>query len=174
MNFWDITFLIIIAIFTVKGYFKGLIWEVLRIAGLVIAYLFSHQFYGYFEKVLLFFGFSPSMSKLFGYFLLFITIFVAIVVISYMLKKFFRVIKMGWVDRLGGAGFGLLKSTVILSLLLNVVISIVPMTSGFYKTMVNSPVSSKIIALNPYIMTIIDKLSGSKKDIPFINPKKVL
>jgi membrane protein required for colicin V production len=114
------------------------------------------------------------MSKLFGYFLLFITIFVAIVVISYMLKKFFRVIKMGWVDRLGGAGFGLLKSTVILSLLLNVVISIVPMTSGFYKTMVNSPVSSKIIALNPYIMTIIDKLSGNKKDIPFINPKKVL
>jgi len=62
MNFWDITFLIILAIFTVKGYFKGLIWEVLRIAGLVIAYLFPISFMGILKSASIFWFFTFNVE----------------------------------------------------------------------------------------------------------------
>ncbi|MEF3254433.1 MAG: CvpA family protein [Deferribacterales bacterium] len=173
MGYWDITLLIIIAIFTVKGYFKGLIWELLRIAGIILAYLFSHNFYIYFAKFLQFLGFSKEMSKIFGYFILFITIFIGIVVLSYFLKKFFKAIKLGWVDTFGGAAFGFLKSVVILSLILSFLISIIPSNSGLYKTVMQSNVSSKIVAINPFIMQMINKIFGEKGNVPFVNRREL-
>lgn len=172
LNFWDIFLLLIIAVFTIKGYFRGIIWEVLRLAGIILAYLFSHQFYIYFSKVFSFLGFANNISKPFGYFIMFITIFIAIILLSYSLRRFFKAIKLGWIDSFGGALFGFLKSVIIISLTLSFFISIIPVNSGIYRKIVRSDVSSKILSLNPFIMNVINKFSGENIDSPFINKKE--
>ncbi|MCX8084880.1 MAG: CvpA family protein [Calditerrivibrio sp.] len=170
---WDIFFLLIIAVFTIKGYLRGLIWEILRILGIIIAYLFSHQINPVSQKILIFFGFSEHMAKVFGFVLTFIIIFIVIIFISYILKKFFKAIKIGWIDSLGGAFFGFLKSVVIMSVLLSFLVSITP-RSEFSKQLMLSPISSKIISINPYIYDIINKISGNRFSNPFNQSKKVL
>ncbi|MCA1927285.1 MAG: CvpA family protein [Calditerrivibrio sp.] len=172
MSFWDIFLLLIIAAFTIKGYFRGIIWEVFRIAGITLAYLFSHQFYKYFSKIFVLLGFSDNISKPFGYFIMFIVIFVAIILLSYSMKRFFKAIKLGWIDSFGGALFGFLKSVIIISLILSFVISIIPVNSAIYRKIVRSDVSSRILSLNPFIMNVINKFSGEYIESPFINRKE--
>lgn len=175
MNFtgWDTFFLVILLVFTIKGYLRGLIWEIFRILGIIFAYLFSHQINPFSMKVLEFFGFSPSMAKLFGFVFTFLIIFVVVIAASYLTKKFFRAIKLGWIDKGGGAFFGFLKSAVIMSILLSFVVSITP-NSSFSKHLLNSPVSSKIIAMNPYIYEMLNKISGNRFSNPFQTNKKIL
>jgi len=170
---WDIFFVIILIIFTIKGYLRGLIWEIFRILGIVFAYLFAHQINPISMKILEFFGFTHPMAKLFGFVLTFLIIFVIVISASYMTKKFFRAIKLGWIDKAGGAFFGFLKASVIMSLLLSFVVSITP-NSSFSRLLQNSYISSKIIAMNPYIYGVLNRITGSKSSNPFITKEKIL
>lgn len=169
---WDIFFLIILIVFTIKGYLRGLIWEVYRILGIIFAYLFSHQINPISKNILIFFGFSESMAKLFGFVLTFIIVFTVVIAASYITKKFFRAIKLGWVDKTGGAFFGFLKSAVIMSILLSFVVSMTP-NSSFSKQLLLSPVSSKIISMNPYIYDLLNRISGNNYKNPFVSNKKI-
>ncbi|MGC8768685.1 CvpA family protein [Calditerrivibrio sp.] len=171
---WDTFFLIILLVFTIKGFLRGLIWEIFRILGIILSYLFSFQINPFSMKVLEFFGFSPAMAKLFGFVLTFLIIFVLVITASYLTKKFFRAIKLGWIDKTGGALFGLLKSAVIMSILLSFVVSISP-SSSFTRQLLSSPVSSRIIAMNPYIYEMLNKITGKSFSNPFLkNGKNIL
>jgi hypothetical protein len=67
-----------------------------------------------------------------------------------------------------------LKSAVIMSILLSFVVSISP-SSSFTRQLLSSPVSSRIIAMNPYIYEMLNKITGKSFSNPFLkNGKNIL
>ena len=167
MGITDIVILIIIGVFGIKGLFKGLISEVFGILGLILGYLLAFQYYNLGAKFLNYFGVSKNIADKAGFVVAFLAVYVVIIIIGFLLKKFFKKIKLGWLDKTGGFFFGALKAAVIISVVLSFIIATMPPKAQFRKDLKKSAVTRYILALTPYVFDILNKIPKDKKINPF-------
>jgi membrane protein required for colicin V production len=155
MNLLDIAILIIIALMTVRGFFRGIVQEAATLVGLVASFFLAALYYknvsSWLER------FVPNHTIILSFFcfiFLFILFMFLFNFIGMLARKAVRLTLLGWVDRTLGGFFGLIKGAVIIFVLVTIL-------TVFY------PKSGPVVEDSrffPSILTVTEKLSAL---IPF-------
>ena len=118
MNVLDSIVLILLAYGLISGFVKGLIIElaglIAFILGLMGAFKFSSLLGSYLGAYV---DWSPKTIQAVSFILLFLVIIYAVSLLAKMITKTLKLIALGFVNRIAGGLFGLLKWGVILSAL---------------------------------------------------------
>lgn len=119
MNIIDIVFLIIFAWFAYQGFKKGFIIELASLVALVLGVYAAIYFSGYAENFL---RNSLSMDSEYVPITSFVITFIVVVIIVYalgrILEKIVNMVALGFLNKLAGAAFGIVKAVVVLSIAL--------------------------------------------------------
>ena len=130
MNHIDLVILVIIGIFCIKGFFRGMILEIFTLIGLLIAYIIALR---EMDTVAGFINRIVTLPDIVSNSLSFILLFISILLLFRWLAGVFRHIAqwsfLGWLDRGGGMVLGIFKGALITSLLA-LFISLIPLTES--------------------------------------------
>lgn len=119
MNVLDIIIGIVLIVFAIKGLVKGVINEVVSliaiVAGLYGAFYCSDITANYLKGII---DIKPEYLSTIALLITFALLVVIIVLIGKLLAKILESLSLGWIDKLGGFLFGILKGSLIVSLLI--------------------------------------------------------
>lgn len=119
MNGLDLTILIVLGLFLVKGIWKGLIRQLCYFAGIALGWFLSWSFSGLLGPELArLTGWSLRVSTVTVGCLLFFSGVLAFFILGFYLGKFAEQPVLAVVNRFGGALFGLIEGVVILAVVL--------------------------------------------------------
>ncbi len=117
MHWLDIVIIVAIAIPTFLGFRAGLIKAVLVLAGIKIGVILAGRFYVPLSELLSFIS-EANVARIVAFAIILIGVMVIAAVLARLLKWAVSVIMLGWVNRLGGAIFGLVLGAIFCSALL--------------------------------------------------------
>ena len=122
INLLDIIILIPLLLFAWNGYKKGLIIEVASLAALVIG-LYAAFFFSDFAAGLLndLFDMEQKYVAVFAFILTFVAVLFLVITIGKIVQKFVDILLLGFLNKLAGAVFGILKGALLLSILIFVI-----------------------------------------------------
>lgn len=119
MNYIDLVFAIILIIAAIQGFRKGLIVELASLAALILgiwgAIKFSDWTAGFISDT---FNYHSKNLTTIAFIVTFIVIVVAIHLLAKVLDRTVKAVALGFLNRLTGIIFGVLKTAVILSIFL--------------------------------------------------------
>jgi len=169
MNYLDIILAIPLVWAIYRGFTKGLVIEIASLTALILG-VYGGIHFSYFISDKL--NLSSSFAPLISFAITFLIIVIVIFLLAKLLEKSINLLALGFLNKLAGAFFGLLKMAFILSILLffinkvDLKISIVP-----EKTRKESLLYPILSAFAPYI---IPKLSfeeiQKKMEAPPVKP----
>jgi membrane protein required for colicin V production len=115
----DISILVILGFFLLKGAFRGLLKEVSSLLGLVLGGVFAFTFHLPLAQLLQdSFDLPPQLCVWGSFLAIFLLIVVLFAVIGFVLHRFVKIVFLGGFNRLAGAIFGIIQGVVILSIIL--------------------------------------------------------
>ena len=117
MNWLDIVILVAIAVAIVIGLRIGIIKAALSLAGVVVGVILAGRYYIPFSQQLSFIS-QANVAKVVAFAIILIGVMVIAAVLAVLLKWTASAMMLGWVDRLGGAVFGLVLGAIFCGALL--------------------------------------------------------
>ena len=117
MNWLDIAVLVAIAVSAYLGLRIGIIKAVLSLAGLIVGVILAGRYYVLFSEWLSFIP-QASIAKIVAFSIILVGVMVVAGVLASLLKWIASVAMLGWVNRLGGAVFGLVLGVIFCGVLL--------------------------------------------------------
>jgi membrane protein required for colicin V production len=155
MNILDIFILVILGFCLVRGVFRGIIKELTSIVGVFAGFYVAYNFYPLVARLISRFStINEAYLNIISFFLVFTILFLAIGLIGVVLKHLFKVVALGWADRLLGATFGFVKAVLIVSVLLVPVTTYLPQNSPVIKNSLLAPYATKISQI---LVTVVPK-----------------
>ncbi|MFV0376119.1 MAG: CvpA family protein [Mangrovibacterium sp.] len=157
MNYIDIVLGIILLIAAVRGFLKGFIVELASLVALVLglwgAIHFSHYIGNFLSDT---FNWNSKHAGLLAFVITFLLILVLIYILGKSLTQVAEAVQLGFLNKLAGMLFGILKTAVILSMLL-VFFDNVDKNSQFLspeikeKSQVYEPIKNLVPTLLPFL-----------------------
>ena len=117
MNLFDILVSIIFGFCLIRGIFRGLVKELSSIIGVMAGYFAAYSYYPYLSKFLSQWISVVAYSKIIGFLVIFIGVFLIISILGVIIKYLMSIAFLGWADRVSGGIFGLIKGLLIVSIL---------------------------------------------------------
>jgi len=160
MNYFDMIIVIPLDWGIYKGYKKGFIIEMASFIALGLGIWggikFSNLSANYLSKI---FDVSDKMMPLISFVVTFILIVIAVFSLAKILERIIKMVALGFVNRIIGAAFGMLKFGLIISVILNIVSTINSKITLIEPAMINSsllyqPVSKIALIIIPEIKDI--------------------
>ncbi len=148
MNPLDMVIVVIMAFCLIRGVFRGLIKEISSIVGVFAGFYAAYTYYGVVAKPLSRWISNSAYLNILSFLIVFCALFILISVIGVIIKYVLNIAFLGWVDRICGAGFGIIKGVLIVSVIL------IPLTSFLPN---NAPVIRNSV-LSPYVMLVSEKM----------------
>jgi membrane protein required for colicin V production len=148
MSYLDIIFLAVIAIMTAYGIWRGMISQVLSIAGIIVGYMLASQHYVEFAGQLKFT--DPNLAKIVSFILIFFACVLASTILAWLLNKIFRLPGLGVINSFLGGVVGFMKAFLLVAI---VSLLLITMVSS------DNPVLSKSMTL-PYVLKAIRVAEG--------------
>ncbi len=164
MHIFRIVILAVLAWFFFIGIKRGLIRQVLEVAGIVVAFFaafyFAHALAEWIEvKTAADYRLSLAVAAL----AVFIGIIIGVHFIGLGLKKLFGLTIMGIFDRVAGGLFGALKGVLIISLVLSVLM-ILPVPDDIKDELREDPVTGAIYPVLPVMFdAVVSNIPGGAK-----------
>jgi membrane protein required for colicin V production len=169
MNVLDIVAITIIGFLVFKGFMKGLIAEVLGVASVILSVVVAVTFVEPFAKILV-----KNVSFLPGIFVPIVSFLILLIgtyVIGILIIKFLthmaETMALGMVNRILGAGIGLFKGVLIVSLVIFLFSFVLP--ENTYKKMVKE---DPIVAFCEPVVPATYRMI-KKKEFPMKSPKNI-
>jgi membrane protein required for colicin V production len=122
----DWILLAVLGLSLLVGVWRGIVQEVLSLAGWVVAFYVSQLYAPLAAAWLPMEGSSQMLRYAAGFVVVFIAVLVATVLVSWVVKKLVSAVGLGLLDRLLGSIFGLMRGVVIL-LAATVIVGMTPM-----------------------------------------------
>ena len=144
MNGLDIAMTAIMTLCLVYGAWKGFIRDAFSLVGLAGGFFVASRFYPEASDFIKTWISSPRIAMILGWILIFFLCWFSVRMLSTMLRESMRVLRLGWMDKVAGLGFGFIKGVLICAGLLVVL-------SMFFPT--DSPILTRS-RLSPYINEI--------------------
>lgn len=119
MSLLDFLIVLPIALFTYRGFINGIIKEVLSIVGIILAVFLTFQYMEPVGKAI-----SPLFDEKSSYIpfvsalLIFLGTVAVVNLVAFISKKILETIQLNFLNRIAGAGFGFLKSGIMVSAIL--------------------------------------------------------
>lgn len=118
MNILDIIILICLIPALIQGIFKGFISQAISIISLILGAWASARFAGAVcQWMAQYISGSEQTLKIAAFILIFIIVIIALTLIGKLLEKIITLVMLGWVNRLLGAAFALMKWLLVMGLL---------------------------------------------------------
>lgn len=117
MNWLDIVIVVVLLIAAFDGLRRGIIGAVLSLAGLVVGILLAVRYYVPFSERLSFMP-SETLARIVAFVIILVGILAIARLIAWLLGKIASALMIGWLNRLGGAAFGVALGAVLISAVL--------------------------------------------------------
>ncbi len=158
----DIIIGIVLIVSIAIGIKRGFVKELSVVAGLVLGFYFASQHYLELEKYL--FRTSPQSTThhIICFLIILVVVFFVVFLLGLLLQKIIQLIMLGWLDKILGGIFGVVKGAIIVWLILLLVVSIFPDTQ---KSLNKSFLATRIMEIGSKI---------SKLQIKTPKPTRVL
>ena len=122
MNFLDIIFIIPIVWFAYQGFKRGLIIELASLLALILGIYTALYFSGYAADFLINnMDMSSKYVPVASFILTFIVVVVVVYFIGKILEKLINMVALGFLNKLAGSFFGILKAVIVLSIALLII-----------------------------------------------------
>ncbi len=118
MSWLDLVLVVVLAVSAFLGLRMGIIKAVLSLVGVIVGVVLAGQYYVALGDVLPFFSENSSAAKIVAFAVILIAAMVIAAVAARFLKWAASVMMLGWVNRLGGAAFGLTLGAIFCAALL--------------------------------------------------------
>lgn len=173
LNTLDFILLGIIGLFTLWGLFRGLFKEVVSTLGIGLAYWVANT---YNDQAAPFFSLwmkDPGLMHAAAYFSLFLGVNIAVMIVSWILARAFRLTPPAFIEFLGGALFGSAKGVLIAAVVLICLASFLPKAEFVQQSVVGGylkPLTQWLAQYMPERMKNFDpsvlgnQLQGEKAD----------
>jgi membrane protein required for colicin V production len=127
LNFIDYIIILILVLFIVQGYRKGIIISLASIAALVLGIYIAVHFSNYLDTTLME-HLHPSRKWLpiISFSITFLLVVIAVMLVAKLSEKLVDVVGMGFFNHIGGAALGLVKGIILISILIFIFNSIDP------------------------------------------------
>ncbi|MGE4192170.1 MAG: CvpA family protein [Pseudodesulfovibrio sp.] len=113
MNFLDIILICIILLFLIRGFFRGLVQEVLSLIAILLAFFLASRFDDVLAPYLKAYIESDVTVGALSYTLIFVATLIVVWLLTKLLKSVLELSLLGWIDRTAGGVFGLLEGVLI-------------------------------------------------------------
>jgi len=144
MNSLDIIFLVLIAASLIYSLVKGLTREIFSFLAIILGFFGASYGYSRVAEWLKGWVNQETVAQILGFAVLFLLIAVAVTLIGRLLSRLIHKGGLGWADRMGGAGFGLLKAVLLIAIILLVLTAFLPPKSKVLRESKISPVALTI------------------------------
>lgn len=144
MNTLDIIIIVILSFCLIRGIFRGFAKELSSIIGVFGGLYAACAYYPSVSNMLSGFISDFSYCKILSFLIIFCSVFFVISILGVLIKYILKIAFMGWFDRLCGAGFGIVKGLLIVSVLLLAFTSFLPRGAPVIKESQLSPHVSHI------------------------------
>lgn len=106
MSWLDIVIVVVIAVATFGGLLIGLIASALSLAGIIVGIMLAGRYYLAFSQHL---GFIPeeNIAQIVAFAIILVGVMLVALALAMVLRWAFSLIRLGWIDRIGGAVLGL-------------------------------------------------------------------
>ncbi len=129
---FDIIVLAVVGVLTLLGLWKGLVRQIVGLAGVVAAYVIAMKFYGPLAAKYLA-GFHPATGNIISFIAIFIACIIAASIIGWMAGKLMSTAGLGILNRIGGGILGGAKGCLIVSIVVMILVAFLPLHSGVFK-----------------------------------------
>jgi membrane protein required for colicin V production len=104
------------------GAYRGLFKELVALFCVILG-IFAVRYFGAIGAALVekLFSIAPTSAKAISSIIIFTITVIGLNILASIMTKLFKVMKLGWVNRLAGMAFGGLKWVLILSIILNII-----------------------------------------------------
>jgi membrane protein required for colicin V production len=117
MNLFDIVIIIILGFCLIRGGFRGLVKELSAIIGVFGGFYGAYTYYPLVAKLLSRWISDVGYGNILAFLIIFCSVFLIISILGIIIRYVLNLVFSGWVDRVGGVAFGLLKGALIVSVL---------------------------------------------------------
>lgn len=125
MNWVDLALVGLLVVSVLLGAWRGLVFELMTLVGWVVAYVASPYVAPFIEHFLPVEKLGPTLHHALGLVLGFMVVLLIWGLGAKLIRALIHATPLGLVDRLGGAGFGVLRA-VLLALLATVIVDMTP------------------------------------------------
>ncbi|MEJ2101046.1 MAG: CvpA family protein [Desulfobacterales bacterium] len=151
MNPFDVFTIIVVSYSIIRGLFRGLVKEVSSIIGVLGGFYAAYSYYPLVARLIDGLVKSNSYLNILSFLVIFCTILIIISIIGIVIKYLLNVAFLGWVDRICGVGFGLIKGILIVTVLFIILTTFLPKGAPLIKKSVLAPhviwISEKMVNL---------------------------
>ena len=112
ISYYDVLFAVIIILSTICAFFKGMFREIIGIGVIVLGFTLAVLYFRAPSAKLVEFGCSETIAGLLGFLGIFLGCVLLGSIVSYIVDRFLKAVKLKWIDRLLGAIFGFLRGWV--------------------------------------------------------------
>jgi len=128
MDWLDIVVLVVIAVTAFFGFRAGIIKAVLSLAGLIVGIILAGRYYVPLSEQLTFIS-QEGIAKGVSFAIILIVVMIIAALLALLLKWAASIVMLGWLNRLGGAVFGLILGALLSGALLAMWIKFIGMES---------------------------------------------
>ncbi len=139
MNPFDIIIIVILGYSLVRGIFRGLVKEVSSIIGVLGGFYAAFTYYTMLAKLLSGLIKETVYLNILSFLIIFCSVLIVVGILGVIIKYLLNIAFLGWVDRISGVGFGLVKGILIASILFITLTAFLPKGSAFLKNSMLAP-----------------------------------
>jgi membrane protein required for colicin V production len=133
----------------IRGIFRGLIKEVSSIVGVLGGFYAAYTYYPRLAKIMSSWISNPGYLNILSFMIIFCVVLIIISILGIIIKYLLNIAFLGWVDRICGAGFSLLKGVLIVSVVLLILTAFLPQGAALVKQSL----------LAPHVVLVSEKMS---------------
>lgn len=144
MNAFDIFLVVVVGYGLIRGLFRGLVKEVASVLGVIGGFFTAYLYYEAVAGWLTGLVSNPGYRHILAFMTLFCGVLIVVNVVAMILKYLLDLIFLGWLDRLGGVGFGLVKGVLIVSVVFMVLTAYLPKGAPIIKDSAGAPYVARV------------------------------
>ena len=149
MNWLDILILVTLIISAIGGLITGLIKTIFSLVGLILGVVLAGRFYVDFAGVL---GFLPGdrAPRIAAVIIILLAVMLAAALLGILLTKVISAVKLGWLNRMGGAVLGIFLGAIFVASLLVIWVKV-----ASPDVVANSKIAVVLLDKLPFIMGLL-------------------
>lgn len=167
MGVVDVIIIVFILVFAFKGTINGFITEAISVLGIILAILCSYMLYDPLFKVMKAVGFGDNGASIAAYILGFLIVYVIVIILGNLIHRTLQIIHLGWVNKVLGFSFGILKGAFITSVILWIIVSVLPNKVKFVQDIKGAQSAQAVMKVLPYCYDRLNAVSNIDKFNPF-------
>ena len=170
MNPIDMVIVVVLVYCLIRGIFRGIVKELSSIVGVLGGFYAAYTYYGEAAVFLQRWISDTAYLNILSFIAVFGGVLIIVSLLGVLIRFLLKVVFLGWVDKTLGAGFGIIKAVLIVSVLL------IPLTTFLSKgspVIKNSKLSSYVISISEQMIAVVPDNMKKQFDAKMKELKKV-